>query len=62
LKQLDGVGLLIDVFFRVDFGFGGNPRLRKKLLRFATGFSAAAVVAPVEIWHFSFSGFTWQFG
>ena len=38
-------------FFRVDFGFGFDIGGRKKLLRFDTGLSAFAVVAPVEIWH-----------
>ena len=38
-------------FFRVNFGFGFDIGGRKKLLRFDTGFSAFAVVAPIEIWH-----------
>ncbi len=42
---------LIGFFLGIDFGLGGNASIRKKLLRFYTGLSAAAMVTPVYIRH-----------
>lgn len=36
------------LFFCIDFGFGFNPGIGKKLLRFGAGLSATTVVAPVN--------------
>lgn len=42
---------LVGFLFGVGFGLGLNAILRKKLLRFYTGLSAGAMVAPVDVFH-----------
>ena len=51
LDKLECLLFLVGFFFGINFGLGGNAGVRKKLLRFYTGLSAAAMVTPVYIRH-----------
>lgn len=42
---------LVGFLFGIGFGLGLNAFLCKKLLRFYTGLSAGAMVAPVDVFH-----------
>lgn len=51
-EQLFGFLELMRFLLGVDFGFCLYFVLCKKLLRFSTGFSARAMIAPVDFRHF----------
>ena len=63
LHDLHRFGGTVSLLPGVDFNLGFDSMFGKKLLRFDTGISATAMVAPVEFFHFGIFfveiGFDW---